>query len=53
MPVKHPLQYPASHNDTKAISHRKRPLFGIQFHPESFGTIEGDRLIVNFIGGLQ
>ncbi len=36
-----------------AISHRTRPLFGIQFHPESFGTIEGDRLIVNFIGGLQ
>lgn len=36
-----------------AISHRRRPLFGIQFHPESFGTIEGDRLIVNFIGGLQ
>ncbi len=26
MPVKHPLQYPASHNDTKAISHRKRAM---------------------------
>ncbi|MBK5259278.1 MAG: aminodeoxychorismate/anthranilate synthase component II [Thermoanaerobaculia bacterium] len=36
-----------------AISHRKRPLFGIQFHPESFGTIDGDRLIVNFVGGVR
>ncbi|HWW61089.1 MAG TPA: gamma-glutamyl-gamma-aminobutyrate hydrolase family protein, partial [Thermoanaerobaculia bacterium] len=32
-----------------AITHRERPLFGIQFHPESFGTEEGDRLIVNFL----
>ena len=32
-----------------AVSHRERPIFGIQFHPESFGTQEGDRLIVNFL----
>jgi anthranilate synthase/aminodeoxychorismate synthase-like glutamine amidotransferase len=36
-----------------AISHRDRPLFGIQFHPESYGTIAGDRLITNFVGGLR
>ncbi|MEA2569655.1 MAG: anthranilate synthase component [Acidobacteriota bacterium] len=32
-----------------AISHRTLPIFGIQFHPESFGTIGGDRLISNFL----
>jgi anthranilate synthase/aminodeoxychorismate synthase-like glutamine amidotransferase len=32
-----------------AVSHRDRPLFGIQFHPESYGTIGGDQLIRNFL----
>jgi len=32
-----------------AISHRSRPLFGIQFHPESFGTQTGALLIRNFL----
>ncbi|HEY0140955.1 MAG TPA: aminodeoxychorismate/anthranilate synthase component II [Thermoanaerobaculia bacterium] len=36
-----------------ALSHRERPIFGIQFHPESFGTTGGDRLILNFLGGLR
>ena len=32
-----------------AISHRARPIFGIQFHPESYGTAGGDQLIINFL----
>jgi anthranilate synthase/aminodeoxychorismate synthase-like glutamine amidotransferase len=32
-----------------AMSHRTRPTFGIQFHPESYGTRDGDRLITNFL----
>jgi anthranilate synthase component 2 len=32
-----------------AISHKERPVFGIQFHPESFGTTGGDQLILNFL----
>jgi len=32
-----------------AISHSRRPVFGIQFHPESFGTSGGDQLIANFL----
>jgi anthranilate synthase/aminodeoxychorismate synthase-like glutamine amidotransferase len=32
-----------------AISHRDRPLYGIQFHPESFGTASGDQLVRNFL----
>ena len=38
-----------------AISHRDRPIFGVQFHPESYGTLGGDELIRNFLrlGGLS
>jgi anthranilate synthase component 2 len=32
-----------------ALSHRARPIFGIQFHPESYGTAGGDPLIENFL----
>jgi anthranilate synthase/aminodeoxychorismate synthase-like glutamine amidotransferase len=32
-----------------AMSHRERPLYGIQFHPESFGTANGDQLVRNFL----
>src|SRR5207248_2660635 len=32
-----------------AVSHRTRPIFGIQFHPESYGTTGGDALIRNFL----
>jgi anthranilate synthase/aminodeoxychorismate synthase-like glutamine amidotransferase len=36
-----------------AISHRELPLYGIQFHPESYGTVGGDRLITNFLEGVR
>lgn len=31
-----------------AITHRSLPLWGVQFHPESYGTKHGDVLIRNF-----
>ena len=36
-----------------AVSHRSRPIFGIQFHPESFGTSGGDQLILNFLSACH
>ena len=36
-----------------AIAHRERPLFGIQFHPESYGTVGGDRIVTNFLIGVR
>jgi anthranilate/para-aminobenzoate synthase component II len=32
-----------------AVAHPKRPLYGVQFHPESIGTPEGARLLKNFL----
>src|SRR5258708_28306661 len=31
------------------VRHRVWPLHGVQFHPESFLTIEGPRLLKNFL----
>jgi len=36
-------------NVIMAIAHKSKPIFGIQFHPESFGTTGGDQLIRNFL----
>lgn len=33
----------------QAIRHRERPYWGVQFHPESILTVEGPRLIDNFL----
>ncbi|NNL54744.1 MAG: aminodeoxychorismate/anthranilate synthase component II [Woeseia sp.] len=33
-----------------AVRHRELPLTGVQFHPESVLTPEGDSLLANFIG---
>ncbi|MBI5681345.1 MAG: aminodeoxychorismate/anthranilate synthase component II [Methanobacterium sp.] len=31
------------------IKHVKSPIFGLQFHPESIGTVEGVKIIKNFL----
>ena len=32
-----------------AVQHVRHPLFGVQFHPESFLTQHGFRLVENFL----
>src|ERR671931_554192 len=32
------------------VRHKSWPLSGVQFHPESFLTVEGPKLLENFIG---
>jgi len=33
-----------------AIAHRTYPIQGLQFHPESILTDDGDALVANFLG---
>ncbi|MFC4024795.1 anthranilate synthase component II [Oceanobacillus longus] len=36
-------------NEIMAVKHYKYPLYGLQFHPESIGTISGKQIIKNFL----
>lgn len=31
------------------VKHRKYPIFGLQFHPESIGTQDGKKILMNFL----
>jgi len=31
------------------LQHKKRPMFGVQFHPESIGTEDGKKIVKNFL----
>lgn len=33
-----------------AVQHRRHPVYGVQFHPESIGTTAGMRMLQNFLG---
>jgi para-aminobenzoate synthetase component 2 len=37
-------------DEIMAIRHRALPIDGVQFHPESFLTAEGHKLLANFLG---
>ena len=35
--------------EVMAVQHRDHPTFGVQFHPESILTPDGERMLRNFI----
>jgi anthranilate synthase/aminodeoxychorismate synthase-like glutamine amidotransferase len=40
----------AEDDEIMGIRHKEMPLEGVQFHPESFLTLEGPKLLGNFLG---
>ncbi|HVR43969.1 MAG TPA: aminodeoxychorismate/anthranilate synthase component II [Thermoanaerobaculia bacterium] len=53
LPAELEVDATAGDGSIMALAHRERPIHGLQFHPESYGTPEGHRMIANFlsIGG--
>lgn len=49
--VPHALRVTARTSDgiVMAFEHRERPIYGVQFHPESIGTPAGIRILANFL----
>jgi anthranilate synthase/aminodeoxychorismate synthase-like glutamine amidotransferase len=44
------VAWTAGRNDEiQSVRHRRHPVFGVQFHPESVASVHGDRLLANFI----
>ncbi len=42
-----------SDNLIMAVQHRRKPIFGVQFHPESIATEHGHALLQNFLRACQ
>lgn len=42
-----------SDGELMGLRHREWPLEGVQFHPESFMTEDGNQLLRNFLGGVR
>lgn len=50
-PFLKPVSYSQDQNELMGVRHAEWPLEGVQFHPESFLTGEGNRLLKNFLEG--
>jgi anthranilate synthase component II len=44
-----PLAFSEDDHELMAIKHKQYPLYGLQFHPESVGTLHGKQILINFL----
>ncbi|MFF2877209.1 anthranilate synthase component II [Gottfriedia sp. NPDC057991] len=47
------LAFAMDDQEIMAIKHRKYPIYGLQFHPESIGTELGKQLLLNFLNEIK
>jgi anthranilate synthase/aminodeoxychorismate synthase-like glutamine amidotransferase len=50
VPVDLEITADADDGEVMGLRHRHHPIEGVQFHPESILTVEGKRLLANFLG---
>ena len=50
MPAEFEVSAWTDEGEIMGLRHKKYPLDGVQFHPESILTFEGKKLLGNFIG---
>jgi para-aminobenzoate synthetase component 2 len=49
MPAEFEVTSWTDHDEIMGVRHKTWPLEGVQFHPESFLTEKGERLLANFL----
>jgi anthranilate synthase component 2 len=49
MPVELNVDAETADGEVMGLSHKSRPLFGVQFHPESIASEHGHALVANFL----
>ena len=49
LPPEYEVSSWTEHEEIMGVRHRTWPMEGVQFHPESFLTEQGERLLANFL----
>jgi anthranilate synthase component II len=47
------LAYSMDDEEIMAIKHKEYSVFGLQFHPESIGTLDGKQILINFLNQIK
>lgn len=42
-----------SDEEIMAVKHKQFPIYGLQFHPESVGTVHGKKMLANFLAEIR